>query len=230
MFVKNYPQYMIELYKIKPFPLIENGISPASEIFDFGNSTIGSGGRVFEKGKKYLVIAPSGKGKSTMLHLIYGLRNDYEGIVKIEGKDIKTLNYDDWADIRQKKLSIVFQDLRLFLNLTARENIVLKNALTDTPSVSEMERMCEQLGISPFMNQKCETLSYGQRQRVAIIRALCQPFDMLLLDELFSNLDTDNIKIATELINTACEKNKAGLILVSLGDEYFFDYDEKLTL
>ncbi len=221
---------MIELHKIKPFPLVENGISPTSDIFNFESVTFGASGRMFEKGEKYLVTAPSGKGKSTMLHLMYGLRNDYEGCIKIEGKDIKTLNYDDWADIRQKKLSIVFQDLRLFLNLTARENIVLKRDLTDTPSVSEVDNMCEQLGIAPFMNQKCETLSYGQRQRVAIIRALCQPFDMLLLDELFSNLDTDNIKIATGLINTACEKNKAGLILVSLGDEYFFDYDEKLTL
>ena len=95
---------------------------------------------------------------------------------------------------------------------------------------SEIDMMCEQLGISPYLNQKCETLSYGQRQRVAIIRALCQPFEMLLLDELFSNLDIDNIKIATDLINKACEKNNAGFILVSLGDDYYFHYDKKLIL
>ncbi len=213
---------MIELKYVKPFPLIENGISARSEVFN----TEG----VFEKGKKYLVKAPSGKGKSTLLHLIYGLRNDYEGTIKLDGKDIKSLNYDDWATVRQKKLSIVFQDLRLFLNLTARENILLKRDLSDTPSVSEVEIMAEQLGIAPYMNQKAETLSYGQRQRVAIIRALCQPFEMLLLDELFSNLDTDNIKIATEMINKACEKNGAGFILVSLGDEYFFNYDKTLIL
>ena len=220
---------MIELHKVKPFPLIENGISPTSEVFDTQV--------VFEQGKKYLVKAPSGKGKSTLLHLIYGLRNDYEGTIKMDGKDIKTLNYDDWASIRQKKLSIVFQDLRLFLNLTARENIFLKRDLSqsipefkDKLSNSEVESMTEQLGIAPYMNQKAETLSYGQRQRVAIIRALCQPFEMLMLDELFSNLDVANIKIATELINKACEMNGAGFILVSLGDEYYFDYDKKLTL
>ena len=213
---------MIELKYVKPFPLIENGISASSEVFN----TEG----VFEKGKKYLVKAPSGKGKSTLLHLIYGLRNDYEGSIKLDGKDIKSLNYDDWATVRQKKLSIVFQDLRLFLNLTARENILLKRDLSDTPSVSEVELMAEQLGIAPYLNQKAETLSYGQRQRVAIIRALCQPFEMLFLDELFSNLDTDNIKIATEMINKACEKNGAGFILVSLGDEYFFNYDKTLIL
>ena len=179
---------MITFKNVKPFPLIENGISPTSDIF---NTQV-----EFETGKKYLVLAPSGKGKSTMLHLMYGLRSDYEGDILLDNKNVKTFNYDDWATIRQKKSAIVFQDLRLFLHLTARENIFIKKDLTDTPSVADIEIMCEQLGITPILNQKCETLSYGQRQRVAIIRALCQPFEMLLLDELFSNLDIENIKIA----------------------------------
>ena len=213
---------MITFKNVKPFPLIENGISATSEIF---NTQV-----EFETGKKYLVLAPSGKGKSTMLHLMYGLRSDYEGDILLDNKNIKTFTHDDWATIRQKKSGIVFQDLRLFLHLTARENIFIKKDLTDTPSVSDVDMMCEQLGISPYLNQKCETLSYGQRQRVAIIRALCQPFEMLLLDELFSNLDIENIKIATALINKACEKNNAGFILVSLGDDYYFNYDKKLIL
>ena len=213
---------MITFKNVKPFPLIENGISATSEIF---NTHV-----EFETGKKYLVLAPSGKGKSTMLHLMYGLRSDYEGEILLDNKNIKTFHHDDWATIRQKKSAIVFQDLRLFLHLTARENIFIKKDLTDTPSVADIEIMCEQLGIAPILNQKCETLSYGQRQRVAIIRALCQPFEMLLLDELFSNLDIENIKIATNLINKACEKNNAGFILVSLGEEYFFNYDKKLIL
>ena len=213
---------MITFKNVKPFPLIENGISPTSDIF---NTHV-----EFEKGKKYLVIAPSGKGKSTMLHLMYGLRSDYEGDILLDNKNIKTFTHDDWATIRQKKSAIVFQDLRLFLHLTARENIFIKKDLTDTPSVAVIEMMCEQLGIASILNQKCETLSYGQRQRVAIIRALCQPFETLLLDELFSNLDIENIKIATDLINKACEKNNAGFILVSLGEEYYFNYDKKLIL
>ena len=220
---------MISFKNVKPFPLIENGISATSEIF---NTQV-----EFETGKKYLVLAPSGKGKSTMLHLMYGLRSDYEGDILLDNKNIKTFTHDDWATIRQKKSAIVFQDLRLFLHLTARENILIKKSLTVTPSShashavrNDVDMMCEQLGITPYLDQKCETLSYGQRQRVAIIRALCQPFEMLLLDELFSNLDTENIKIATELINKACEKNNAGFILVSLGDDYYFNYDKKLIL
>ena len=80
------------------------------------------------------------------------------------------------------------------------------------------------------MDKTCATLSYGQRQRVAIVRALAQPFDYLLLDEPFSHLDTANIKIATDIIQEACVQQKAGLLLVSLGDAYLFDYDKRVEI
>jgi ABC-type lipoprotein export system ATPase subunit len=209
---------MITLKQVKPFPLIDAGINANSNVFN----TVG----VFEKGKKYLVTAPSGKGKSTFLHLIYGLRNDYEGDIFTEEKNIKQYTPDAWADLRQKQFAIVFQDLRLFLNMTGLENIKIKQDLTGTPSVLEVESWVERLGLAKVIHQKCETMSYGQRQRVAIIRALCQPFDFLFLDEPFSHLDKENIKIASDLILERCKMYDAGLIMVSLGDTYFFDYDE----
>lgn len=220
---------MIELKNVKPLPLIENGLNPTSQVFN----TEGS----FFFDKNYLVTAPSGKGKSTLIHLVYGLRNDYVGDIILNKKNIKSFNFDDWANLRQKKLAIVFQDLRLFLNLTARENIELKKGLnTDDTSrnnregIFDYENAAKRLGVFDFLDKKCETLSYGQRQRVAILRGLAQPFDMILLDEPFSHLDTENVKIASELILEACAQNKAGLIHVSLGDEYYFNYDQKLIL
>jgi ABC-type lipoprotein export system ATPase subunit len=216
---------MIQLQNVCPTPLIENGLNPTSLIFN----TEGS----FVFNKNYLVTAPSGKGKSTLIHLIYGLRNDYVGDILIDNKNVKTLNVDDWANIRQKKLAIIFQDLRLFLNLTGRENIVLKMQLNETLKNGkkfDYEHAAKRLGVFDFLDQKCETMSYGQRQRIAILRGLAQPFDMILLDEPFSHLDTENIKIASELIRESCEMNNAGFIHVSLGDEYYFNYDEKLVL
>jgi ABC-type lipoprotein export system ATPase subunit len=213
---------MITLKQVKPFPLIDAGINANSNVFN----TEG----VFQKGKKYLVTAPSGKGKSTFLHLIYGLRNDYEGDIFIKEKNIKQHTPDAWADLRQKQFAIVFQDLRLFLNMTGLENIKIKQDLTGTPSVSEVEKWVDRLGLAKVIHQKCETMSYGQRQRVAIIRALCQPFDFLFLDEPFSHLDTENIKIASDLILERCKMYDAGLIMVSLGDTYFFDYDERYVV
>ena len=75
-----------------------------------------------------------------------------------------------------------------------------------------------------------ETLSLGQKQRVSIIRSLCQPFDFLLLDEPFSHLDEDNIRILTNIINEELENQNSGLILTTLNNEYLFQYDKILNL
>jgi len=215
---------MIHLNKIKPIPLIETpgGIAPNSQTF--GQQL------TFDKGKKYLVIAPSGKGKSTLLHIIYGLRNDFEGSLMIDEKPVENFKFDDWSLIRQERLSIIFQDLRLFPNLTALENIQLKSALKGFKTETEMQEMAVRLGVEQLLHKKADTLSYGQRQRIAIIRSLCQPFDFLLLDEPFSHLDERNILIASELIQEEVNRQQAGIILVSLGEKYPIQYDEELIL
>jgi len=213
---------MIQLKNLKPLPLIEQGIPESSQIWDKEWT--------FEKGKNYLVVAPSGKGKSTLLHCIYGLRKDHEGEVFFNEKNTKEILSDEWAEIRQNNYSIVFQDLRLFQQLTAKENILLKANLQQYKSETQITEMAERLGIAELLHKSCQTLSFGQRQRVAIIRALCQPFDFLLLDEPFSHLDDANIKAATQLIEEECKTQGSGLILVSLGETYFFKYDEKVIL
>jgi putative ABC transport system ATP-binding protein len=215
---------MIELKHVQPIPLKEmpGGISPGSGIY----ATYCT----FEKGKNYLVNAASGKGKSTLLHIIYGLRSDYDGLATLNGRDVRSMTANDWAACRQRSLSIVFQDLRLFPKLTGLENIQLKNGQTDCLTEAEIGQMAERLGMSPYLRQTAATLSYGQRQRVAILRALCQPFEVLLLDEPFSHLDEENTRLASTLIEEACLRQKAGLVLVSLGDEYFFRYDRQLDL
>ena len=185
---------------------------------------------LLEKGRRYLITAPSGKGKSTFLHILYGLRNDYSGQVSFENQPVNQFDLDNWATIRQEKTSIVFQDLRLFLNLSGWENIRLKSSITNTTSDADIESMAKRLGVDNILNQSCGTMSYGQRQRIAIIRALCQPFEVLLLDEPFSHLDEDNIKVACALIEEVCTAQNAGFLLVSLGERYFLNYDETLIL
>ncbi len=215
---------MIELNNLRPTPLVEmpNGIRPGSGIF--------ATQCFFEKDKRYLVNAASGKGKSTFLHIIYGLRTDFEGLATIHGKDVRHFSPNDWANCRQRQLSIVFQDLRLFPQLTGLENILLKNGQTGHFSEAAILQMAERLGMAPYLNQTAATLSYGQRQRIAILRSLCQPFEMLLLDEPFSHLDEENIQLASALISETCERQGAGLVMVSLGEEFFFSYDKKIDL
>jgi ABC-type lipoprotein export system ATPase subunit len=183
-----------------------------------------------ESGAGYLVTAPSGKGKSTLLHIMYGLRTDYDGVLEFDGRPALSMDPDQWADIRSHRLAVVYQDLRLFGHLTARQNIEIKRQLAPRIDASRAVEMATQLGIAGVLDQAASTLSYGQRQRVAIIRALCQPFEMLLLDEPFSHLDADNIGLAKDLIREACVDQRAGYVLVSLGPDYGFSFNHHLTL
>ena len=213
---------MIQLHDIKPEPIFDGRENITSDIW--------ASDLTFEKGKNYLITAPSGKGKSTLLHVIYGLRNDYTGQLEIDGNPIEKMIPDAWSELRQSRLSIVFQDLRLFPNLTALENIQLKNELSQHKTEEQISSMAKQLGVDHLLQKKSSTLSYGQRQRIAIIRALCQPFDFLLLDEPFSHLDEANIEVATALIQEELNAQKASLLMVSLGEKYNFSYDKELLL
>ena len=94
---------MIKLQKVIPLPLLEIGLNPASNVYN-------TEGVVFEPNKNYLLSAASGKGKSTLIHAIYGLRNDYQGDIFWDTKNLKDYTIEDWAIIRQKNLAIVFQD------------------------------------------------------------------------------------------------------------------------
>ena len=86
------------------------------------------------------------------------------------------------------------------------------------------------LNVSHTLAKRCETLSYGERQRIAIIRALIQPFDWLLLDEPFSHLDSENARKAAALISAEVLARNAGMIVTSHGANSFFEYDSTLTL
>jgi putative ABC transport system ATP-binding protein len=211
----------ITLDHIVPAPL-SGMLDGKSEVWDTKVS--------FEQGKRYQVYAPSGKGKSTFIHILYGIRHDYEGSVAIDGVQIPSIKNKEWALMRQQKMSLVFQDLRLFMNLTGRENIQVKSVLYKEDHMAEIERMAEFLGVTHVLDKQAAFLSYGERQRVAIIRALIQPFDFLLLDEPFSHLDEENIKKACQLMDEKCSQNKASLVMTSLGYPYFLEFDQKLLL
>ncbi|HEY6160767.1 MAG TPA: ATP-binding cassette domain-containing protein [Bacteroidia bacterium] len=183
-----------------------------------------------DSGSFYLVKAPSGTGKSTLISYLYGTRNDFRGRISIDGNDYKTISLKQWSVLRQQKLSVVFQDMRLFPQLTALENIQLKNQLTSNKSVEEIKSFPAQLGIENKLGSLCAHLSLGQQQRVAILRALCQPFAFLLLDEPFSHLDDANIRMACELLKKECEKQNAGLLLTSLDSNYYFDHHHTISV
>ena len=106
----------------------------------------------FERGKHYLISAESGTGKSSLCSYIYGYRIDYSGVMQFDGTDIRTLSVEQWCDVRKNHIAYLPQDLRLFPELTAIENIQLKNRLTNFKTEKEIISYFERLGIPEKVN------------------------------------------------------------------------------
>ena len=184
----------------------------------------------FQKGETYLVEANSGTGKSSLCSYIIGYRKDYLGDILFDGKDIRQHSVSDWTSIRQHTLSLLFQELRLFPELTAMENVQIKNGLTNHKSINEIEEWFQRLGIADKMSAKVGRMSFGQQQRVAMIRALVQPFDFLMVDEPISHLDDVNSAIMCDIMMEEARRQGAGVIVTSIGKHMNMSYDKTYRL
>ena len=184
----------------------------------------------FERGHLYLVEAASGTGKSSLCSYLIGYRNDYEGIICFDGKNVRNNSVQDWVDIRNHSLSILFQELRLFPELTAYENVAIKNNLTGFKKKKQIENWFGALGIGDKMQVKVGQMSFGQQQRVAMMRALVQPFDFLLADEPVSHLDDENGRIMGEIMMEEVRAQGAGIVVTSIGKHIMLDYEKTFRL
>jgi putative ABC transport system ATP-binding protein len=208
----------IELSAVVPVPLREKVMQQQSDIWN-RNVT-------FAPGQFVKIKAPSGTGKTTLVHYLYHIRYDYTGTITVDGRPWPSYSRDQLATLRQQQISVIFQDLRLFEQLTALENVELKRVMQPQPLYGPemVHEFAARLGVSHVLNQSGATLSYGERQRIAIIRALMQPFQWLMMDEPFSHLDEANAEKAAQLIAEECRKRNAGFILTDLDHDNRFDY------
>ncbi|RKW59676.1 MAG: ATP-binding cassette domain-containing protein [Prevotella sp.] len=193
-------------------------------------SEIWNGKVTFERGYLYLVEAESGKGKSTFCSYISGYRHDYTGHILFDETDISTYKMCDWVNFRRRHISHLFQELRLFPELTAFENVEIKNQLTRWKSSTQIKEWFEQLDIADKLDVEVGKMSYGQQQRVAMMRALVQPFDFLLLDEPISHLDDNNAQTMTEIMLTEAREQEAAVIVTSIGKHTELPYERILRL
>lgn len=184
----------------------------------------------FERGHYYLVEADSGKGKSTFCSYILGYRHDYTGQVLFDDCDAMKYHISDWSILRQRHVSCLFQELRLFPELTAFENVDIKNRLTKHKTRQEIETWFERLGISDKLNAKVGRMSFGQQQRVALMRALAQPFDFFLADEPISHLDDRNAQSMANIIKDEAGHQGAAVIATSIGKRLPLEYETTLKL
>jgi len=194
------------------------------------DSDVWRGELVMARGRFYLVEAASGGGKSSLCSYIFGARTDYEGTLRFGTVDAATLGMEQWQELRRRHIAYLPQELSLFPELTAMQNIEMKNSLTGWKTEAEINEWMRMLGIWSRKDYPVGKMSIGQQQRVGIIRALCQPFDFILLDEPVSHLDGDNNRIAASMVMAEAKQQGAGIISTSVGNPLMIDEYIKLKL
>lgn len=184
----------------------------------------------FQKGHLYLLESASGRGKSTFCSYLLGYRNDYSGQVLFDGHDTKVFRSSQWTDVRKSHVSLLFQELRLFPELTAWENVEIKNRLTSHTAAETIRSWFDMLGIGDKKDALIGEMSYGQQQRVALMRALVQPYDFIVLDEPISHLDDQNASIMGEIVMEEARRQGAGVIMTSIGKHIPLNYEKTVRL
>jgi len=162
------------------------------------------------------IVGKSGSGKTSLIMLIAGLECPNSGKIIFEGEDISQYSEDRLADIRKRKIGIVFQSFYLIPNYTALENVSLVleiNKVSDAKKKS-ME-LLEQLGLKDRINHFPSQLSGGEQQRVAIARSIVLNPKLILADEPSGNLDSENSKLIMSLLFKYCKQNGSSLVLVT---------------
>lgn len=167
--------------------------------------------------KQHIALrGPSGTGKTTLLHLIAGIVTPDSGKVLLNGTDVAKLGEAQRDIFRGQHVGCIFQQHHLLDGFTALENVMLGMSFAGrTVDRSFAEHLLDEVGMSARLKYQPTTLSIGQRQRVAVARALANKPSLVLADEPTGALDPKNAAAVAELIARLCNENDAMLLLVS---------------
>lgn len=169
-----------------------------------------------EKGEFVAVTGPSGCGKSTLLTVLSGLDLPTSGRVSIAGREVTSSSEQELAELRNKEIGFVFQSFHLVASMTALENVAFPAELAGTPDALERaRRLLDQVGLSDRMGSFPHQLSGGEKQRVALCRALVNQASLIFADEPTGNLDTANGDQVLDLLISLQKEEGASLVLVS---------------
>ena len=166
--------------------------------------------------EKVAVVGKSGSGKTSLIMLMAGLEQPTSGEIIFDQQLISTFNEDQLADIRKKKIGIVFQSFYLIPNYTALENVSLILEINSTDnSKQKAEDLLVQFGLKDRLHHFPTQLSGGEQQRVAIARSMAINPKLILADEPTGNLDSENSQMISNLLFKYANKNQSSFVLVT---------------
>ena len=167
-------------------------------------------------GEKVAVVGKSGSGKTSLIMLMAGLEQPTSGEIIFDQQPISTFNEDELADIRKKKIGIVFQSFYLIPNYTALENVSLILEINGIDnSKQKAEELLIQFGLKDRLHHFPTQLSGGEQQRVAIARSMAVKPKLILADEPTGNLDSENSQMISNLLFEYANKNQSSFVLVT---------------
>jgi putative ABC transport system ATP-binding protein len=169
------------------------------------------------RGEFLVVSGPSGSGKSTLIHVLTGLTPPSSGSVTIDGYHLDCLSYAELTRFRKKKIGFVSQKSNLFSTLSVEENISLvtqppKKTQIPPPSI---EQLLRNLGIANLLKREPSRLSRGQRQLVAIARAIVNKPILLLADEPTANLDRHSAVAVFDMLRDLNQRFKQTILIIT---------------
>lgn len=168
------------------------------------------------RGESLLITGGSGKGKTTLLHLLGGLQRPESGEVIIEDTNIATLSEKKLDHFRGKNIGLVLQQSYFVASLSVLENVVLASWLpTGKQATDKAKQLLEQLDLKDHFHKLPSQLSIGQQQRVSIARALINEPKLLLADEPTSSLDDDNAFKVADMLSQLAKQFGTALVIVT---------------
>lgn len=183
---------------------------------------------IIKKGEFLSIMGPSGSGKSTLMHVLGFLDRPTSGKYIFEGKDVGTLDDDSLAELRNKKVGFVFQSFNLLPRTSVLENVKLPLVYSDKANNFDAKArdVLETVGLGHRVNHSSNQLSGGEKQRVAVARALVNDPEIIFADEPTGNLDS---KSGIQVMKILQDLNRAGKTVILVTHEtYTSEHAERI--